>query len=109
MAPFVRNTLLAVFVAITGSSWIAAAAHAETAPDDLLRGGELVEERQLVEEQGFHTTWLPQLREENPHETVRGYHKRTLLQFDRELGARSDVAIRVQARNRKILYIEFRF
>jgi len=58
----------------------------------------------------LNTLLLPQFREPDPYSPSRRAPKlTTLLQIDAEVGERSDLMFRVQAKQKQFLYLEFRF
>ena len=100
MPQTVRILLMAV-AATSMSIFVAAAAHADTTPENVVRAKSIKRE--------IHTIVLPQLTVAKAGYKGREFKKSTLFQIDTNLTDDSDVLLRLQAKQKKILYIEFRF
>ena len=100
MPQTVRILLMAV-AATSMSIFVAAAAHAGSTPENDVRAKTIQRE--------FNTVVLPQLTVEKSTYQGRDYKRSTVFQVDTKLTDDTDVLLRISAKQKKLVYIEFRF
>lgn len=102
--PQSTRCLRAIVAATATSCLLAATAHADPEPDNVLHGRSLKRDSKTE----VHTVVLPQLFGPGEYKGRR-YKDSTILQLDAKLGERSDLVIRLQAKQKKFLHVEIRF
>ena len=102
--PQTLHSLLVAVAAISATALFAAAAQADPLPENVLHGRSL--KRDAKRE--VHTLVLPQLFAPEDYKGRR-YKDNTILQLDAKLSDRSDILIRIQAKQKKFFYLEIRF
>ncbi len=106
MAKLIR-TLLAAGAAIVSLGLTAAAVQAEPTSEEV--APEIFVPLRIFDRQ-MNTLLMPQFREPHPSVTPRRPPKpTTLLQVDARIGEESDVMLRLQAKQKQFLLLEFRF
>ncbi len=106
MAQFFR-ILLAAGAAIVSTSLTAAAVHAEPTSDGVV--SDAVAPLRIFDRE-INTLLLPQLRE--PARAAASRRRptpTTLLQIDAPVGENSDLMLRLQAKQKQFLFLEYRF
>lgn len=99
--PQISRTLQRVITATTVLFFVAAASHADSNPENVIRAKQI--------KRDIHTILLPQLTVAKSDYSGRDYKKSTLFQVDTQLTEDSDFLFRVQAKQKKFVYFEFRF
>ena len=99
--------LLAASIAIASICLTAAGVEAEPPSEGLLHDG-FAQSR--IFDREVSTSLLPQFRETDPAVASRRLtNPTTLLQVDAPIGDKSDLMFRVQAKQKQLLFLEFRF
>jgi len=102
--PHAIRCMLAVAAAISAQAVFAAGARAEPEPEKVLHGRAL----QRESKREISAVVLPQLFHRDERRERR-YKDSTILQLDAKLGEKSDLVVRIQAKQRKFFVIEIRF
>ncbi|MEE3331939.1 MAG: hypothetical protein VX246_13820 [Myxococcota bacterium] len=99
--PQIGRTLQRVITASTVLLFIAAASHADSTPENITRAKQIKGD--------IRTALLPQLTVGKSDYSGRDFKKSTLFQMDTQLTEDSDFLFRVQAKQKRFVYFEFRF
>ena len=99
--PQTVRTLLMAVAATSMGLFVAAAAHADSTPENVVRAKTIQRE--------FNTVVLPQLTVAKSTYQGRDYKRSTVFQVDTKLTDETDVLLRISAKQKKLVYIEFRF
>ena len=99
--PQTVRTLLMAVAATSMIFFVAAAAHADSTSENVVRAKTIKRE--------FNTIVLPLLTVQKSTYQGRDYKRSTVFQVDTKLTDDTDVLIRISAKQKKLLYVEFRF